>query len=93
MALIDRYNFEDLVNESEHLVLDELEQQLDRIDGGSDLDEDLVLDMAALALNKVQPRYRVNLLGRLYAQNVSAEEGEAIAQAVRTAIERVLKTD
>ncbi|TVQ24538.1 MAG: competence protein ComFB [Spirochaetaceae bacterium] len=87
MALQDRFDLEDLVNESERLVFDALETELaDAIDRVS---EEEILDIAALALNHVRPRYRVNLLGRLYAQNVSDEERTEVDQAVRSAILKV----
>ena len=90
MALADRYNFEDLVNEAERLVLDELERRLaDRAHEAS-LDEDVILDMAAYALNQVAPLYRVNLLGRLYAQNVPEEYRAEISAAVDSAIRKIL---
>ena len=87
MALQDRFDLEDLVNESERLVLDVLEAEL-----GGALDrvtEEQILDMAAFALNHVQPRYRVNLLGRLYAQNVTDNERADVEKAVRSAISKV----
>ena len=90
MALADRYNFEDLVNESERLVQDELERQLVARGSLEDLEEDLVLDMAAYALNHVRPIYRVNLLGRLYAQNVGEAYRAELTAAVSEAIEKVL---
>lgn len=90
MALADRYNFEDLVNEAERLVMDELERQLDERGALEGLEEDLVLDMAAYALNHVRPVYRVNLLGRLYAQNVSEEYQGELYSAVSEAIDKVL---
>lgn len=89
MSLEDRYNFEELANEAERVVLDELERQLADC-GVSDPDEDQILDMAAYALNQVPPRYRVNLLGRLYAQHVSDEYREQARAAVASAIHRVL---
>ncbi|MFW5684949.1 MAG: late competence development ComFB family protein [Spirochaetota bacterium] len=89
MALADRYNLEDLVNEAERLVLDELDRQLDAR-GDEDLEEDLILDMAAYALNHVTPLYRVNLLGRLYAQNVPEEYRREVAEAVEAAVSKVL---
>lgn len=89
MALADKYNFEDLSNGAEALVLDEMERQLaDRPE--SDLPEDTILDIAAYALNHVKPRYRVNLLGRLYTQNASESDQAEIAAAVTAAIRRVL---
>ena len=90
MALADRYNFEDLVNEAERLVMDELERQLGERGAPEDLEEDLVLDMAAYALNHVRPIYRVNLLGRLYAQNVTDEYRAELASAVSAGIDKVL---
>jgi competence protein ComFB len=89
MGLDDRYNFEDLVNEAERLVLDEMERQLDAR-GEDDLDEDLILDIAAYALNHVSPLYRVNLLGRLYAQNAPEEYRREVASAVEAAISKIL---
>lgn len=90
MALADRYNFEDLVNEAERLVMDELERQLAERGALEGVSEDLVLDMAAYALNHVRPVYRVNLLGRLYAQNVSEEYAAELSAAVSEAIDKVL---
>ena len=92
MALADRYNFEDLVNEAEHLVLDELERQLNEQQLEPQLSEDVILDMAAYALNHVSPLYRVNLLGRLYAQNVPEEYRAEIAAAVDASIRKILST-
>ncbi|MFW5717720.1 MAG: late competence development ComFB family protein [Spirochaetota bacterium] len=90
MALAERYSFEDLVNEAERLVQDELERQLGERGALEGLEEELVLDMAAYALNHVHPVYRVNLLGRLYARNVSDEYRAELSSAVREAIDRVL---
>lgn len=88
MALDERYNFEDLVNEAEHHVLDELERQLEER-GIDEPAEETVLDMAAYALNHVAPLYRVNLLGRLYARNVPTEYLEQVSRAVSEAIEKI----
>ena len=89
MSLEDRYDFEELANEAERVVLDELERQLAERDE-PEPDEDEILDMAAYALNQVPPRYRVNLLGRLYAQNMSDEYRGQVRDAVESAIHRVL---
>lgn len=91
MALQDRYNFEDLVNEAERIVLDELEVQL-----AGELDsvtEDEILDMAAYALNNIHPRYRVNLLGRLYARSTSESYQSEVTNAVAEAISKVRTND
>lgn len=89
MSLLDTYSFEDLVNEAERLVIGELEQQL--LARGDEPDEDQVLDMAAYALNQVSPRYRVNLLGRIYARNVPQEYQDEIRSAVAVAIAKVMR--
>ncbi|MFP4642759.1 MAG: late competence development ComFB family protein [Spirochaetales bacterium] len=89
MALEQRYNLEDLTNDSERLVFDELERQLDQ--AGDDIcrSVDCVLDMAAYALNRVRPKYRANLLGRLYAHAEDEERIAEVREAVREAILRV----
>jgi competence protein ComFB len=90
MSLEDRFNFEDLVNEGERLVLAELEVQLaDQPGGVTGYSEDEVLDMAAYALNHIRPLYRVNLLGRIYAQNVGEQYEQDVETAVREAISRI----
>jgi competence protein ComFB len=68
MSLRERYNFEYLVNEAERIVLEELEQELDK-EWTADVCtcQDCVLDMAAYALNNIKPLYRVSLMGTLYA--------------------------
>ncbi len=90
MNLRDIYGFEELVNESERVVLDELGRQLEERGDAVYNDEDAVLDIAAWALNHVRPMYRVNLLGRLYASSLSDEYADEIAGAVRDAIEKVV---
>jgi len=90
MSLEDRYSFEDLVNEAERLVLAELEAQLAEEPGGvGTYSEDEVLDMAAYALNNVRPLYRVNLLGRIYAQNIGEDYEQDVESAVREAIGKI----
>ena len=87
MALRDVFDLEDLVNEAERLVLDELERQLGGAVGRATGDE--ILDMAAYALNHVKPLYRVNLLGRLYAQNAPEEYLSDVRTAVTNAVSKV----
>lgn len=92
MDLRNYVDFEELVNEAERLVIDELGRQMDD-PANEDLlqDEDLVRDIAAYALNHVRPMYRANLLGRLYAKSVEAEESEEIQRAVSDAIGKIRK--
>jgi hypothetical protein len=47
--------------------------------------------MAAYALNHVRPMYRVNLLGRLYADTLMQEHGAEIRSAVQDAIAKISK--
>ncbi len=89
MALIDRYDMDNLVNEAERLVLAELERQTEGRDDVC-LCQDCTLDMAAYALNHVKPYYRVSLLGSLYAQNIEGTEyANEVKRAVTEAIEKV----
>lgn len=89
MKLNERYGFEELVNEAEHLVLDELGRALAAHEDEGWLNENCVLDMAAYALNKVAPMYRVNLLGRLYANTLKDRHAREIRSAVAEAITTV----
>ncbi|AFG38043.1 late competence development ComFB family protein [Spirochaeta africana] len=90
MGLKELLQLEDLVNESERFVLEELEQQLETAADACRTTE-CVLDMAAYALNKVPPRYRVNLLGRLFSSVPDADYQTAVQQAVSEAIRIVSK--
>ncbi|TVR58185.1 MAG: competence protein ComFB [Spirochaetaceae bacterium] len=87
MSFKTRYDFESLVNESERLVIEELERQL--VETETRYSENAILDMAAYALNHVQPMYRANLLGRLYASALESEAGPAVRKAVSDAIKKV----
>ncbi len=91
MSLKDSYDFQNLVNETERLVMEQLEVQLQE-DFAKDICkcQDCVLDMAAYALNSLKPVYRVSLIGTLYAHNLDTTEyGEQVKKAVRSAIDKV----
>ena len=91
MSIREEYNFEYLVNEAERLVLNQLEALLadERFAKICDC-QDCVLDMAAYALNKVKPLYRVSLMGNLYAKALEGSEYEAeISETVEQAIMKV----
>jgi competence protein ComFB len=90
MGLKDEYDFENLINEAESLVLKELEAQIGEADELCTC-QDCVLDMAAFALNNVKPYYRVSLMGTLYARATTdqTEYGREIKKAVREAIKKV----
>ncbi|MDR2757890.1 MAG: late competence development ComFB family protein [Spirochaetaceae bacterium] len=93
MGFIDSYNFELLVNESEKVVLKELENQLESYNGEICRCNDCVVDMAAMALNAVKPFYRFSLLGTLYAAQAMEDKSyaDSVKQAVSQAIEKVHK--
>jgi competence protein ComFB len=89
MSLRDSYDFDSLVNETERLVLDELENQLATLQGACTC-QDCVLDMAAFALNKARPAYRVSLMGGVYARSdPKAGHAAEIKRAVAEAIAKV----
>ncbi len=91
MDLESNYDLSFLVNDTERMVLDELGRQLETAEAeGICVCQDCVVDMAALALNTLEPRYHASLLGTMYAH---AEEAGSYAIKVRdsvlAAIERV----
>jgi competence protein ComFB len=91
MALRLEYNFENLVNESENLVIDEMERQLAlKKNQGSCRCEECILDIAAFALNSLLPLYRVSLMGSVYAENAKRTPYvEDVRKAVASAILKV----
>jgi competence protein ComFB len=84
------YNFEELTNEAERLVIEELGKQLEAIGDPTLIEnEDLILDIAAYSLNHVPPMYRANLLGRVYADTLHKRYGQDISAAVEQAIRKI----
>lgn len=90
MALRDMYHLEELKNIAEDLVIDQMEIQLKEKHPDLVITEDLVMDVAAFALNLVKPMYRVNLLGRMYAPVFSELYHDEIVDAVEKAISKVV---
>ena len=90
MSIRESYNFEFLINEAEELVLEELEEELQK-EWTSDVCkcQDCVLDMAALALNNTEPKYRVSLMGTLYAHNL--KDSEYAAKVRKQVVESIKK--
>jgi len=93
MAIKDDYNFDYLINESEKLVLDELEKQLAEYSKPLCRCNDCVVDIAALALNSVKPLYRASLMGRFYTSSVMDQRAYAtsIREVVLKSIEKIRK--
>ncbi len=91
MSLKDSYDFENLINETERLVLEKMEILLQQ-ESSRDICkcQDCVLDMAALALNSLKPHYRVSLIGTVYAQTLAdGEYAEKVETAVAAAIKKI----
>jgi competence protein ComFB len=88
LSLADRFHFDSLVNEAERLVVEEIGRQLPAHGDLCTCDECL-MDIAAHALNKVRPRYRVSLLDRVLGNRSDAN---AYSREVRRAVtEAILK--
>jgi competence protein ComFB len=90
MSFRQKYDFSLLVNESERLTIDELERQLAARPEVCRCEE-CVLDMVAFTLNKVDPVYRVTLLGSIYAQAEDQPVMTEIQETVASAIQRVFE--
>ena len=91
MSLKNRYDFENLENEAERLVLDAMERRLAATEGICQCEE-CVLDMACLALNNLKPHYRVSLMGKLYANSaVHTDYAAEVEKAVAQAVEKISK--
>ncbi len=88
MGIRDDCDFDVLVNETERMVIDEIERNLKlRADPSICLCQDCMLDMAAFSLNSLKPIYRVSLLGTMYAQ---AMNESSYSQEVRTAVDAAI---
>lgn len=83
------YDLSFLVNDTERMVLEELGRLLEGAEeSGTCVCQDCVLDMAALALNKLEPRYHASLLGTMYAH---ADEAGAYADKVKAAVAQAVE--
>jgi competence protein ComFB len=91
MAGIEEYDFQNLSNVAEKIVLEELGHQLDECTLDICRCNDCVVDMAAMALNAVKPLYRCSLLGELYTAEAMNDEAYAknVKKVVKLAIEKV----
>jgi competence protein ComFB len=91
MSGIEGYDFQNLSNTSEEIVIAELGRQLDEYKPDICKCNDCIVDMAAMALNSVKPLYRCSLLGGLYAAETTKDASyvKSVQSAVRLAIEKV----
>lgn len=90
MVALDNYDFDNLKNESETHIFNELAAQLEAIPREVCRCNDCLGDMAAIALNKVAPRYRWSLLGSLYT--ASAMDDDAYRASVESAVLDAIET-
>ena len=88
MGFAERYNFDGLLNEAEALVIEEIGRQVPRFPDLCTCQE-CILDIAAYALNKVRPRYRVSLLDTVYAER--SERNTYLHEVQRAVTEGILK--
>ena len=93
MALIDVHDLEYLENESEKIVLAEIERQLNSLPEYICTCRECILDVAALALNSIKPLYRVTLMGKIYTGMAMDEQLYAnnVRNVVFNAIEKIHK--
>jgi competence protein ComFB len=88
MAIKESYDFDSLMNEAEELVVSEIEKQIPAHPELCTCSE-CILDVAAYALNRVRPRYRVSLLDSVY---IEPEERSDYLKEIRQAVlEGILK--
>ncbi len=85
------YNLSLIVNEAEKVIIAEVERQLELEENVEMCKcQDCVLDIIALALNKVPPAYRSTFTGVIYAQKLSSGDYiELYSSAVSEAIKKV----
>jgi competence protein ComFB len=82
MAIREKYDFDSLTNEAEQIVVAEIERQIPQFPELCTCSE-CVLDVAAYALNRVKPRYRVSLLDSVF---VEPEERSDYLEEIRRAV-------
>jgi len=94
MAFIDRYDFENLVDEGKKLVIEELGRQLENYPEEICKCNECVVDMATLALNNVLPCYRSSILGEIYTTALKDDPVyvERLRNVVKNAIIKVSRS-
>jgi competence protein ComFB len=87
MALEDVYDFSQISNQAEKLVIEEIENQLSAEELTDN--EEFILDVATYALNHLRPIYSYTLLGKLYTENLDESYHEEVEKAVSAAIAKI----
>ena len=89
MGLREEYDFTFLVNESENMVIKELESQLKRTENKDICKcQDCILDILALSLNNLKPAYRSSFKGIIYSQGLK-ENDVLFKKEVANAIDKI----
>lgn len=87
MALEEIYDFSQIRNQAERLVIEEIERQLPEDELQNN--EEFVLDVATFALNHLRPIYSYTLLGKLYTDNLEENYYNDVENAVSNAILKI----
>jgi competence protein ComFB len=87
MALDDMYDFSQISNQAEKLVIEEIEDHLSAEELSDN--EEFILDVATYALNHLRPIYSYTLLGKLYTENLDESYHEEVEKAVSAAIAKI----
>ncbi len=89
MAL-EAYDLSNLKNHTEELVFRIMEEELDKIpDEDVCKCEDCVLDMVCISLNRLEPRYRVSLMGTIYSTAQDPDLEGDVRKVVISAIQKI----
>ncbi len=87
MALDDLYDFSQIRNQAEKIVIEEIEKQLP--EEILENNEELILDIATYALNHIRPIYSYTLLGKLYTDNLEDDYYKEVKNTVAKAILKI----
>lgn len=87
MGLQDKYDFSQIENEAEKLVIKEIELSLPEEEWE---EEEFIMDVATYALNHLKPAYSHTLIGKLYSKELEHEDYmKEVEKAVKLAIKKV----
>ncbi len=87
MALEEIYDFSQIRNQAEKLVIEEIERQIPEEELQNN--EEFVLDVVTFALNHLRPIYSYTLLGKLYTDNLEESYYNEVEKAVSNAILKI----
>ncbi len=87
MALDELYDFSQIRNQAEKIVIEEIEKQLP--EDVQENNEELILDIATYALNHIRPIYSYTLLGKLYTDNLEEDYYKEVKNTVSKAILKI----